>query len=205
MRKSIIAGCVLAGAALGATAGLADKKPEAPANSMMMSNPMMASSKPAMADAKLIQSAMSAAPMSVTRNATIVVMEADGKMRTLRKGTNAFTCVPDDPSSPGRDPMCLDKNGWDWLMAYAGHKTPAAGKIGFVFMLAGGSDASNTDPYASKPAANSHWITTGPHVMVVGADASYYAAYPTGPDPDTSVPYVMWAGTPYQHTMIPVK
>ena len=24
-------------------------------------------------------------------------------------------------------------------------------------------------------------------------------------DPDTSVPYVMWAGTPYQHLMVPVK
>jgi hypothetical protein len=72
-------------------------------------------------------------------------------------------------------------------------------------MLAGGTDASNTDPYASKPTANNHWIKTGPHIMVVGADASFYEAYPKNADPDTSVPYVMWAGTPYQHLMAPVR
>ena len=44
-----------------------------------------------------------------------------------------------------------------------------------------------------------------PHVMVVGADPSFYDAYPKAADPDTSVPYIMWAGTPYQHLMAPVK
>jgi hypothetical protein len=29
--------------------------------------------------------------------------------------------------------------------------------------------------------------------------------YPKDADPDTSVPYVMWPGTPYQHLMIPIK
>ena len=28
---------------------------------------------------------------------------------------------------------------------------------------------------------------------------------PTGPRPDTSRPYVMWAGTPYAHLMIHVR
>lgn len=74
-----------------------------------------------------------------------------------------------------------------------------------MYMLAGGTDGSNTDPYATGPAANNHWIKTGPHIMIVGADASFYDAYPKGADPDTSVPYVMWAGTPYQHLMAPVK
>jgi hypothetical protein len=41
--------------------------------------------------------------------------------------------------------------------------------------------------------------------MVVGAEASFYDAYPKSADPDTSVPYVMWAGTPYQHLMAPVR
>jgi len=37
--------------------------------------------KPAPSDADLIKSAMSAAPANVGKNATIVAMEADGKMR----------------------------------------------------------------------------------------------------------------------------
>ena len=41
--------------------------------------------------------------------------------------------------------------------------------------------------------------------MLAGADAAFYDAYPKNADPDTTVPYVMWAGTPYQHLMVPVK
>ena len=156
-------------------------------------------------DAALIKSAMSAAPVKVAQGASIVVMEADGKMRTLREGKNGFMCMPDNPATPGPDPMCMDKNAMDWAMAWIGHKTPAAGKVGFMYMLAGGTDASNTDPYATKPDATNNWVKTGPHVMVVGADASFYDSYPKGAKPDTSVPYVMWAGTPYQHLMIPIK
>jgi hypothetical protein len=156
-------------------------------------------------DAALIKSAMSAAPAAVGKNATIVVMEADGKMRTLRKGTNGFTCMPDNPATPGPDPMCMDANAMEWVHAWVAHKTPPANKVGFMYMLEGGTDASNTDPYAEKPTAENHWIKTGPHVMVVGADPSFYGLYPKAADPDTSVPYVMWAGTPYQHLMAPVK
>ena len=163
------------------------------------------SAEPAASDAKLIASAESAAPANVAKNATIVSMDADGKMHTLRKGTNNFTCMPDNPATPGPDPMCMDPASMEWLHAYLTHATPPAGKVGFMYMLAGGTDASNTDPYAAKPTATNHWIKTGPHVMVVGADVTFYDAYPKNPDPDTSVPYVMWAGTPYQHLMAPVR
>jgi hypothetical protein len=165
----------------------------------------MAMPKSAASDQKLIASAMSAAPAAIAKGATIVAMEADGKMRTLRKGTNGFTCMPDNPATPGPDPMCMDKNAMEWVGAWVEHKAPAAGKVGFMYMLAGGTDASNTDPYATKPAAGNHWIKTGPHVMIVGADATFYDQYPKSPDPDTKQPYVMWAGTPYQHLMAPVK
>ena len=45
-------------------------------------------------------------------------------------------------------------------------------------MLAGGTDASNVDPYAKKPTAGNHWVKTGPHVMIVGAEARFYDMYP---------------------------
>lgn len=164
-----------------------------------------AAAKHAPSDAEWIASAMRAAPAGVAKGATIVAMNADGTMRTLRKGTNDYTCMPDNPETPGPDPMCMDKNAMAWAQAWMSHKPPPAGKMGVVYMLAGGTDASNTDPYATKPDASNHWIKTGPHVMVVGADPSFYDAYPKGADPDTSAPYVMWAGTPYQHLMAPVK
>ena len=156
-------------------------------------------------DAAMIASAMKAAPASIAKGATIVAMEAGGAMRTLRKGTNGWTCMPDNPATPGPDPMCMDANAMAWAGAWMGHQAPPVGKVGLMYMLAGGTDASNTDPYATKPAANNHWIKTGPHIMIVGADATFYDTYPKNADPDTSVPYVMWAGTPYQHLMAPVK
>jgi len=156
-------------------------------------------------DAALIASAMQAAPAKVAKDATIVAMEAGGKMRTLRKGSNGFTCMPDNPETPGPDPMCMDANAMLWVNAWIGHKDPPAGKVGFMYMLAGGTDASNTDPHAKEPTATNHWVKTGPHIMILNADASFYDAYPKSPDPDTTQPYVMWAGTPYQHLMAPVK
>jgi len=156
-------------------------------------------------DAQLIKSAERAAPAAVGKHATIVAMAADGTMRTLRKGTNGFTCMPDNPATPGPDAMCGDAASMEWAHALLSHKPPPVGKVGLLYMLAGGTDASNTDPYAEKPTAQNHWIKTGPHVMVVGADAGFYDQYPKSADPDTSVPYVMWAGTPYQHLMAPAK
>ncbi len=161
--------------------------------------------KAAPTDQQLIASAMAAAPPAIGKAATVVVMGADGKMRTVRTGTNPFTCMPDNPETPGPDAMCWDKNSDGWMQAYMAHGTPPAGKVGLMYMLAGGTDASNTDPYATKPTAKNHWIRTGPHIMLVGADDAFYAQYPKNADPDTTVPYVMWAGTPLHHLMAPVK
>lgn len=161
---------------------------------------------PPAADKDMIASAMSAAPPGVGKGATIVAMEADGKtVRTLRKGTNGFTCMPDNPATPGPDPMCMDKNAMEWVHAWVGKRTPPSGRVGFMYMLAGGTDASNTDPYATKPQTDKNWITTGPHVMIVGAEPAFYEMYPREAEPDTSAPYVMWPGTPYQHLMAPTR
>ncbi|HEX9473395.1 MAG TPA: hypothetical protein VF931_04360 [Steroidobacteraceae bacterium] len=160
---------------------------------------------PKLTNAELVMSALSAAPAGVAKHAAVVAMDAKGGMSTLRAGTNGFTCMPDNPATPGPDPMCLDKTSMSWLHAMVTHAKPEAGKVGLMYMLAGGTDASNTDPYSKKPSKANHWINTGPHVMVAGADAAFYDAYPKNADPDTSAPYVMWAGTPYQHLMIPVK
>lgn len=156
-------------------------------------------------DHALMRSAMSAAPAKVAAGATLVAMQADGSMRTLRSGRNGFTCMPDNPATPGPDPMCMDANALAWAHAWIGRTPPAQGKVGFMYMLEGGTDASNTDPYAAQPTPGNHWVKTGPHVMIVGADPAFYALYPRAADPDTSVPYVMWPDTPYEHLMIPVK
>jgi len=148
-------------------------------------------------DAELLASAKSAAPESVSKDATVMTWD----MRGLHVGTNGWTCVPDGPS-PGVDPMCVDKNGTEWMMALMHGTKPDKDKMGFGYMLMGGSDASNTDPTATAP-KDGKWIETGPHVMILNI-GDRYAGYPTTAD-DPTKPYVMWSGTPFAHLMMPVK
>ena len=150
-------------------------------------------------DATLIKSAMAAAPLAIAKDATIV----NGEMKVIRAGTNGWTCMPDLPTSPGTDPMCLDKNGMEWAHALMTKVPPPKGKMGIGYMLMGGSDASNTDPFATKPAASGKWVDTGPHMMVLNI-GDMFAGYPTTAT-NTKAPYVMFPGTPYAHLMIPVK
>jgi hypothetical protein len=143
--------------------------------------------KPPSTDAEKIASALSAAPAAVAAGATVMDMG---------------TCFPDSPS-PGVDPMCLDKNGVEWANAWMSKKDPPKDKMGFGYMLMGGSDASNTDPFATAPQPGTKWVDTGPHVMILNI-GDRFAGYPTTPG-NTKMPWVMYPGTPYAHLMIPVK
>jgi len=194
MRTHVMILAALAAGAAGYSNAADTPKPAAPAMKMATAKG---------GDAALIKSAESAAPPAIAAKATIVDMGASGA-RVVRKGTNGFTCMADSPATPGPDPMCADENAWAWVGAWVAKKPPPAGKVGFMYMLAGGTDASNTDPYATKPSQANHWVKTGPHVMIVG-DPEIVKHYPASPDPDTKQGYVMWAGTPYAHLMLPVK
>jgi len=157
---------------------------------------------PPTTDADMIKSAMSAAPEAVSSAATIIAMDDKMQMRTLREGTNGWTCMPDGPS-PGVDPMCLDKNATAWAMAWMARKDPPRDKMGFGYMLMGGSDASNTDPFAMEPNPGDRWVDTGPHVMVLNI-GNKFEGYPTTPA-NPKAPYVMYPNTAYAHLMMPVK
>jgi hypothetical protein len=154
-------------------------------------------------DAAKIANAMTAAPSSASRNATIAEMNEDGSMKVLRKGAGAWTCVPDDASTPGNDPMCLDPNAMEWLHAYM-TKAPPPDKVGFIYMLQGGWDFSNVDPFATKPDGKP--TITGPHVMIVGPAVKMAPGYDrTGNGVNAALPYVMWKDTPYEHLMVPMR
>jgi hypothetical protein len=150
-----------------------------------------------------IESAMSAGPRSIAGDATIMKANADGSMTTLREGKNGWMCLPDSPTTPGPDPMCMDANAAKWAMAWMAHKPPPANTVGVMYMLEGGTDASNSDPYATAPSPDNDWVKTGPHIMIVGSQ-ELLKGHPSGGKPETNAPYVMWAGTPYAHLMVPV-
>ena len=150
-----------------------------------------------------IANAMSAAPEAISANATIMDTGMDGMMMELRAGTNGWTCMPDLPQTPGPDPMCLDSAFLTWVEALIKKEPPNVSGVALAYMLQGGSDASNSDPFATGPAPGADWVDTGPHVMVLGG-VDQFAGYPTTSD-NTKIPYVMFPNTPYAHLMIPVK
>jgi hypothetical protein len=150
-------------------------------------------------DADDIARALSAAPTGVASGAAVVRVGKDGSMTTLRPGTNGYTCLVIGPLPA----MCADANSLEFMRAYMKH-APPPDKNGLAYMLQGDNPgASNTDPYATSKTADNHWIVTGPHIMLFGP-ASKTLGYPTTPDADPTKPYMMWAGTPYEHAMIPV-
>ena len=156
-------------------------------------------------DAELIANATSAAPAAVTKDAAVVIVEADGKLKTLRAGQGAFTCLPDDPNTPGHDPICLDRNGLEWLKSLLARGKPPEGKIWLGYMLKGGSDASTDDPFVTEPAEGKKWVQTGPHVMIGGPGITkMLEGYSKSAD-EAHRPYVVFAGTPYEYLMVPVE
>jgi len=159
--------------------------------------PLGAQETALMSDSDYLAKVATAAPASVVKGSTIIVMNKDGTARTLQTGNNGFTCM-----MMGPDPGCADQNAMAWAKAYLSHGTPPAA-TGFVYMLAGDNGASNSDPWAMSQTATNHWVRTGPHVMILGATATTMG-YPATLDPDPTRPYVMWPGTPYAHLMIPV-
>jgi hypothetical protein len=157
-------------------------------------------------DAK-IKSAMSAAPMAIAKDATIMDYPTNATnplpLPVLRQGTNGWTCFPDMPSSPGNDPGCYDKTWMQWIEGLITGTPPIITTLGLAYMLQGGSDPSNTDPMAMEPAAGESWITTPPHVMILTPGKLDVALF--GTDPKSGGPWVMFAGTPYEHIMMPVQ
>ena len=108
-------------------------------------------------------------------------------MVVLREGTNGWTCFTDWPASPANDLQCND---------------PVVTQPGLAYMLQGGDDTSNTDPFAPVPTEDQPWVSTPPHLMLLLPDKFDSSIFTT--DHKSGLPYIMWDGTPYEHLMIPV-
>ena len=78
----------------------------------------------------------------------------------------------------------MHRSPWTvWNDAYAAGKTPEITAPGIAYMLAGGSDPSNTDPMATAPAPGVDWVNSGPHFMLLvpgGFDAKEFTTDPIG-------------------------
>jgi len=151
-----------------------------------------------MSTAEIIRSATSAGPRSISDNATVMAADDSGKMVKIRAGTNGWTCIPDEPTTPGLDPMCIDKSGMEWVSALIAKKPkPSNTTPGLIYMLQGGSDISATNPFATT---TDHYVSSPAHFMIMWPYDAKTTGFATTPKKTGS--WIMWAGTPYAHLMV---
>ncbi|MCL4860487.1 MAG: hypothetical protein KJZ93_13815, partial [Caldilineaceae bacterium] len=160
---------------------------------------------PSVDAADKIANAMSAAPLSIAQDATIIDWPIDptlGEGKVLRTGANGWVCRPDDPTSPTDDPRCLDAN-WRTLFGMEfGPEREALNMIGFAYMLQGDSVADNDDPSALQPPPGQEWQVDPPHLMIVSSHPWDPALFSS--DHQSGGPWIMFGGTPAEHLMVPV-
>jgi hypothetical protein len=63
-----------------------------------------------------IRRALLSGPECVTKDATVVEMDAQGNVTTLRPGTNQWVCIPGNENIIGAADMCADPMGMRWML-----------------------------------------------------------------------------------------
>ena len=143
--------------------------------------------------------AENAGPSSLSKHATIT--DQDGKVQ--REGTNGWTCMPDNPNTPGMDSICMNEPWLNFMDAVKNKQKPTYTQVGIAYMLQGDKPVSNTDPFATEPKPGDDWVEgVGAHIMVLVPDVEALKSVPT--NSKSGGPWIMWADTPYAHLMIPI-
>ncbi len=153
----------------------------------------------------LVARAISAAPAAIGQDAAVVDMKDDGTLVTLREGANGWTCLPHDPGTPTRAPLCLDRSGMRWLEAAMHGKAPDPDVVGYSYMLKGGSVWSAVDPAAERlPEGEKTHVEIPPHLMILNARLASQSGFPSGQrHPDVHKPFVLYGGTPFAILILP--
>lgn len=123
----------------------------------------------------------------------------------LREGTNGWSCIASSSGAQSvglQDAACEDAMWLEFDRAWLEGREPNITEVGISYMLSGDAGASNTDPLATGPTDDNERHVSGPHVMILVPDPALLESVST--DPHNGGPYVMWAGTPYTHIMVPV-
>ena len=144
-----------------------------------------------------IRRALLSGPSSVTSEATVAEMDANGEMVVLRRGTNQWVCMPGNENIIGDVPMSLDPMGMQWFMDVRARKPkPTNAAPGLIYMLCGATQRSYTDPFDTTSPA----IPIGPHWMILWPFEAAASGLPTVMRDAGAM--IMFAGTPYAHLHI---
>ncbi len=124
--------------------------------------PQMAGSHLPVTDAEKIADALRAGPKFITKDATLLDWPPahGGEYRVLRKGSNAWTCLPAVPGYPHDEPGCFDAVFLQFIQDSLAGRTPRIDRVGIAYMYGGAWVKAATG--SSVPEFH-----VGPHLMIV--------------------------------------
>lgn len=149
----------------------------------------------------LIQTALSAAPAQIAREAGVLLPDADGKLVEVRKSGNGFHCIPSVNHRPEPDPMCFDAAVGQWVQSLeAKAEKPANTVPGIAYMARGGYHWEKDGVVVMEEQPGAKLVKEPPHWMLMWPFSSAATKLPTRPNPSGA--WIMFDGNPYAHVMI---
>lgn len=149
----------------------------------------------------LIQTALSAAPAPIAREAGVLLPDADGKLVEARKSGNGFYCIPSVNRRAEPDPMCFDAAAGQWVRSLeAKAERPANTVPGISYMARGGYHWEKDGVVVMEEQPGARLVKEPPHWMLMWPFTSAATKLPTRPNPSGT--WIMFDGSPYAHLMV---
>lgn len=138
-------------------------------------------------DTEKIADALRAGPKFITSGATILDWPSTpgGEYRVLRKGTNAWVCLPGLPGYSHDEPGCFDPAFMQWIKDSLAGKDPHIETVGIAYMYAGA-----WVPNLSGPGPKTQEFHVGPHIMIVSPHENQKELESFSHDGSSGMPYV---------------
>ena len=140
-------------------------------------------------DAEKITDALRAGPTFITKDATILdwPAKAGGEYRVLRKGANAWSCLPGVPGYAHDEPGCFDPVFMQWIKDSLAGREPHITSVGIAYMYVG-AWVPNTSGKDARPKGDEFHV--GPHIMIVSPHENQKELQSFSRDGSNGMPYV---------------
>lgn len=184
-----------------ATISFAEAENESPAPQISDTEKKKGNPTKGMSQEELINLALSAAPLSISKNASVIIPNEEGKQFVARKGTNGFICFADTTGQNIPYPFCADNAAVQWMKdLLSGAPKPTTTVPGIVYMARGGFHFEKNGKTLMKAEEGAKAVTEPPHWMLYWPFDSQATGIPSFPGSFGT--YIMSDGTPYAHLMI---
>ena len=154
-----------------------------------------------MSQEQQIKLALSAAPLRISKDASVMLPGEGGKMVEVKKGTNGFTCIPTVNNRPDPDPMCYDAAVGQWVEAIQKKADKPGNAVpGISYMARGGYHWEKDGKVLMDEEPGAKLVKEPPHWMMMWPFTSADTRLPSRPNP--SGVWIMFDGTPFAHLMV---